>query len=124
MSESCIFCAIAADRAPAEIICREAGALAFLDIHPTAPGHTLVIPRRHVASYFELSDDEAAACFDLIKKVKASLDGEHSPGGYKIGINIGRPSGQSIMHVHIHVVPMGEKGPGRRSEVFTRGEPA
>lgn len=95
-------------------------AFAIPDKYPVRPGHTLVIPRRHVASFFELTDEELTACHELMKKTKEMVDGKYSPDGYKIGINIGRSSGQTVMHVHMHVVPMGGEQISGRSEVFVR----
>ena len=112
--KNCPFCS------PEKILFENEMARAVPDRYPVRPGHTLVVPKRHVASFFDLTEEELAACFDLIKKTKGSLDEKYSPGGYKIGINIGRSSGQTIMHAHIHVVPMGGEKPHGRSEVFTR----
>jgi diadenosine tetraphosphate (Ap4A) HIT family hydrolase len=112
--QDCPFCS------PVNVLFENDLALAIPDKYPVRPGHTLVIAKRHVPSFFDLSDEEVVACFDLIRKVKGSLDDRFSPGGYKIGINIGRSSGQTVMHAHIHVVPMGGSGPRGRSEVFTR----
>jgi diadenosine tetraphosphate (Ap4A) HIT family hydrolase len=75
------------------------------DSYPASPGHTVVIPRRHVASFFDLTPEEVAACMDLIKEEKKRLDEEFSPDGYNIGVNVGQPAGQSIFHVHIHIIP-------------------
>jgi len=75
------------------------------DSYPASPGHTLVIPRRHVASFFELTAEEVAACMQLIKEEKKLLDDEFKPDGYNIGVNVGQAGGQSIFHVHIHVIP-------------------
>ena len=114
MERDCPFCS------PEKILFENELARAIPDKYPVRPGHTLVIPRRHVASLFDLTDEEVLACFDLIKRVKAHLEDKYSPGGYKVGANIGRSSGQSVMHVHIHVVPMGGDKPLGRSEGFTR----
>ena len=75
------------------------------DSYPTSPGHTLVIPRRHVASFFELTAEEVAACMGLIQQEKALIDAEFHPDGYNIGVNVGQAAGQSILHVHIHIIP-------------------
>lgn len=75
------------------------------DSYPASPGHTLVIPRRHVASFFELTPEEVAACMDLIKFEKDHIDREFSPDGYNIGVNVGPAAGQSIFHVHLHIIP-------------------
>jgi diadenosine tetraphosphate (Ap4A) HIT family hydrolase len=75
------------------------------DTYAVSPGHTLVIPKRHVASFFDLTQDEVAACIKLINEEKNRIDGEFNPDGYNIGINVGPAAGQSILHVHIHVIP-------------------
>ena len=68
------------------------------DSYAVSPGHTVVVPKRHVAEVFDLTQDEVAACMDLINK-------EFNPDGYNIGVNIGSAAGQSILHVHIHIIP-------------------
>jgi diadenosine tetraphosphate (Ap4A) HIT family hydrolase len=75
------------------------------DSYPASPGHTLVIPRRHVASFFDLTPEEVATCMMLIKEEKRQLDEEFNPDGYNIGVNVGPAAGQSIYHVHIHIIP-------------------
>jgi diadenosine tetraphosphate (Ap4A) HIT family hydrolase len=75
------------------------------DSYPASPGHTLIIPRRHVASFFELTPEEVAACMALIKEEKKHIDVEFNPDGYNIGVNVGSAAGQSIFHVHIHIIP-------------------
>lgn len=75
------------------------------DTYAVSPGHTLVIPKRHVASFFDLTPDEVAACMDLINEEKKRIDGEFNPDGYNIGVNVGPAAGQSIFHVHIHIIP-------------------
>lgn len=75
------------------------------DSYAVSPGHTLVIPRRHVASFFELTTEEVNACMALIDEERRLLDEEFRPDGYNVGVNIGPAAGQSILHVHIHVIP-------------------
>ncbi len=75
------------------------------DSYAVSPGHTLVIPRRHVASFFELTPEEVSACMALISEERRLLDEELKPDGYNIGVNVGPAAGQSILHVHIHVIP-------------------
>ena len=75
------------------------------DTYPASPGHTLVIPRRHVASFFDLTAEEASACLALITEERMLLDKEFKPDGYNIGVNVGQAAGQSIFHVHIHLIP-------------------
>lgn len=81
--------------------------LAFVlyDTYPVSRGHCLIIPHRHVAEYFEASDDEKVAIGLLVDEMKAVIDLEHNPDGYNIGVNIGETAGQSVPHVHIHMIP-------------------
>lgn len=75
------------------------------DSYAVSPGHTVVIPRRHVASFFELTPEEVNACMALINEERKLLDEQFKPDGYNIGVNIGPAAGQSIFHVHIHIIP-------------------
>lgn len=75
------------------------------DTYAVSPGHTLVIPKRHVASFFDLTAEEVNACMALITEERKLLDDEFKPDGYNIGVNIGPAAGQSIFHVHIHIIP-------------------
>ena len=82
-------------------------ALAYVkaDEFPVSPGHVLIIPRRHVSSWFDLTKEEHAAAVDLLITTKKYLDLEYHPDGYNIGVNCGEAAGQSIMHAHLHVIP-------------------
>jgi len=79
---------------------------ATTDKYPVTKGHTLIIPNRHVSSYFDLTDEEKKDLFNLLEEVKVHLDEQHSPDGYNIGINDGAVAGQTIMRVHIHYSPI------------------
>jgi diadenosine tetraphosphate (Ap4A) HIT family hydrolase len=82
-------------------------ALAYVthDTYPVTEGHTLVIPRRHVPSLFDLTMEERLAMLELLDGARRQLDERYRPDGYNIGINDGAAAGQSIMHLHIHVMP-------------------
>lgn len=80
-------------------------AFAIPDRFPVTRGHLLVIPQRHVADYFEASPDEKAALWDLVEKARAHLHDRYAPDGFNIGINVGEAAGQTVMHLHIHVIP-------------------
>ena len=80
-------------------------AYARYDNYPVNKGHLLIIPYRHISSFFDLSVDERHAVFTLIDKAKILLDKEYSPDGYNIGINIGSEAGQTVWHAHIHLIP-------------------
>ena len=80
-------------------------AYATRDTYPVSPGHTLIIPRRHCADFFELTPDELAACIELVVAEQRALAAELKPDGYNVGVNVGSAGGQSIRHVHIHLIP-------------------
>lgn len=80
-------------------------AAAFADAFPIADGHTLVIPKRHVACLFDLSDEEQAAVWRLVALVRAKLASALSPDGFTVGVNDGPAAGQTVMHAHVHIVP-------------------
>ena len=84
-------------------------AYASYDTYPVSDHHCLIIPKRHVKDYFELSDEELIACNDLIKIVKEEIiNKDNTVKAFNIGTNIGKISGQSIMHCHIHLIPRRE----------------
>ncbi|MDB4958194.1 MAG: ATP-dependent helicase YejH [Myxococcales bacterium] len=80
-------------------------AFAFRDRFPVAPGHTLVVTRRVTPDWFTATEDERAAVFALIGDVKRQLDEELAPDGYNVGFNAGAAAGQTVMHLHVHVIP-------------------
>lgn len=80
-------------------------AYAIRDTSPVSPGHSLVIPRRHVASFFDCTPEERAAMLALLDGLKAQIDREHAPAAYNIGLNDGAAAGQTVMHVHLHLMP-------------------
>ena len=80
-------------------------AFAHFDTYPVSNGHCLVITRRHVGEYFQATAEEKAAIWDLVDQVKPIIDRDLGPDGYNVGVNIGRAAGQSIPHLHIHVIP-------------------
>ena len=97
----CPFCALAPD----EIVVARPLAIARHDLFPVSKGHTLIIPRRHVVSFFDTTAEERREMMELIDAAKALLDREHKPDGYNIGINDGAAAGQTVVHLHIHLMP-------------------
>jgi len=75
------------------------------DGYPITQGHTLIIPKRHVGSFFDISQQERQGLFELIDLAKADLDKEFKPASYNIGINDGEAAGQTVPHLHIHLIP-------------------
>ena len=80
-------------------------AYARYDSNALSKGHVLVIPRRHVADFFELTADEQSAMLDLLNEARRKIGDAHRPDGYNVGLNIGKAAGQNRMHVHLHLIP-------------------
>jgi diadenosine tetraphosphate (Ap4A) HIT family hydrolase len=80
-------------------------AFAFRDHFPVSPGHTLVITRRVTPNWFTATEAEQHALIALIDAVKRQIDEEFSPDGYNVGFNVGPVAGQTVMHLHVHVIP-------------------
>ena len=83
----------------------QGGVLVFKDAYPISPGHTLVIPRRHVKSLFELGGEEREDLFQALSRAKGLLVSEMKPDGFNIGINDGIAAGQTVFHLHVHLIP-------------------
>ena len=101
MSKNCLFCSAP----PEQVLIEHSHALALRDSYPVSPGHSLIIPRRHVVTFFDATDEERLAMLKLLDEMKTRLDREHKPDGFNIGINNGAAAGQTVMHLHIHLIP-------------------
>lgn len=101
MSEACPFCL----PPPVRIIAADEWAFVVRDAFPVSPGHTLIIPRRHVGSFFAITPIERESLLYLLEQAKVVLDREFHPAGYNIGINDGASAGQTVPHLHIHLIP-------------------
>lgn len=100
---NCIFCDCidSKDRFVAE----NELAFAIYDAFPVNEGHVLVIPKRHFRSFFEATKAEVAAIYDLLHEARALLEVRLKPDGYNVGVNIGEAAGQTVMHLHVHLIP-------------------
>ncbi len=97
----CLFCTPPGDR----IFFRDELVIGLWDAYPVSPGHALLIPRRHIPTWFEASARERSALIGAIDAAKAVIEIDHRPNGYNIGINCGAAAGQTIFHLHIHLIP-------------------
>ena len=101
----CLFC----NSKISGIACENEFAYASYDTYPVSEHHCLIIPKRHVMDYFELTNEELIACNNLIRIIKEDiLDKDKTVKAFNIGANVGKISGQSIMHCHIHLIPRRE----------------
>lgn len=99
-SDDCPFCFLG-DR----IVAENDLAAAVRDLEPAARGHTLVIPKRHCRSFFDLTPAEVAACHALLQGERDALAKQYRPDGYNVGVNDGAQAGQSVPHTYIHLIP-------------------
>jgi len=97
--QNCPFCG------EPEIVIENELVFAHYDSYPVNAGHCLIIPRRHVAEYFQATAEEKTAIWALVDEMKVIIDEEYKPDGYNIGVNIGGAAGQSVPHIHIHMIP-------------------
>ena len=98
-NKECIFCQMK------DYILENELAYAIYDKYPVGKGHMLFIPKRHVKDFFDITKEEREAIFELIDEGKRLLDEKYSPDSYNVGINCGEHAGQTIMHVHVHLIP-------------------
>ena len=95
----CVFCK------KIETVFENENAVAFFDKFPVSKGHMLIITKCHKETFFDLSEEEKISILDLLNKCKKFLDDKYKPDGYNIGCNCGISAGQSVMHVHMHIIP-------------------
>ncbi len=97
----CPFCKVPDD----EIVASNMRCYARWDKFPVSEGHILIISFRHFADYFEANGEEVTALWQLIHQLKPMLDRRFSPAGYNVGVNVGAAAGQSVPHLHVHMIP-------------------
>lgn len=97
--KECIFCD------PKDVIFENDNAVAVMDGYPVSDGHMLIISKRHVKDFFELTENEIASMFWLSLQAKEYIEKKYHPSGYNVGFNIGKSGGQTIPHCHMHIIP-------------------
>jgi diadenosine tetraphosphate (Ap4A) HIT family hydrolase len=98
---TCPFCTLQPER----IVEENDHAVWIYDGFPVSPGHSLIIPRRHVGSFFEVSTEERIAMLALLDKAKMTVEEKYQPNAFNIGINDGPAAGQTVPHLHLHLIP-------------------
>ena len=104
MNAECLFCRIAAGEIPADVVHSDDEVIVFRDVNPQAPTHVLAIPRRHVASAHELGPADGGLLGSLFAALRATADAEGLGDGYRIVTNVGPAAGQSVEHLHLHLL--------------------
>jgi histidine triad (HIT) family protein len=122
MSADCIFCQIAAGRIPCTRVHEDEVCLAFMDINPISPGHTLIIPKRHYTYVMEMPPDEVGHIGSLVPRLAGAVKGALGAEGINLLENNGPSAGQVVMHVHFHLIPrwpgdgLGFRWPARKAD--------
>jgi histidine triad (HIT) family protein len=104
----CIFCKIVAGQIPCTKVYEDEAVLAFMDINPIAPGHTLVVPKKHCEAIREMSAEEAGALFRVVPALAAAVQNSVGAAGLNVLQNNGRVAGQAVDHLHVHLIPRRE----------------
>lgn len=122
--QDCIFCKIVKNEIPSLRIYEDESTVAMLDVKPLAPGHTVVIPKEHLALFEDLSDDISHKIFstarEALKMIKRSA---LNPDAFTIGINDGKAAGQFVPHLHVHIIPRYEKDGGGSVHTIVQNPP-
>ena len=103
-NKTCPFCNVEREK-----ILETEMSFAIYDGFPVNEGHALIIPKRHTANYFDLSLEEQKDCIELLNRVKLIVQEKYNPDGFNVGININEAAGQTVPHVHIHLIPRYEE---------------
>lgn len=119
----CLFCKIIAKQIPAYVVYEDDRAMAFLDIKPRSPGHTMVIPKYHSPNFLELPEAEVGPLFVAVKRVTDMLVAKLRCDGITVGINQGRASGQEVDHLHVHLMPRWTGDGGSPVQVVVNNPP-
>lgn len=98
---SCPFCEPSTDR----VFFERPEVIGLWDGFPVTPGHALLVPRRHVATWFDATSEEQAALLAGIQLARDAIEIDHQPHGFNVGMNLGEVAGQTVPHLHVHVIP-------------------
>lgn len=103
--EDCVFCKIIAGEIPSTAVYEDDDFLAILDVNPAARGHVIILPKKHAANIFEMDEEDAAKVFPVAKKIASALKKTYDCDGVNILQNNGEAAGQTVFHLHVHVIP-------------------
>lgn len=102
--DDCLFCKIVAKEVPSDVVFESDDVLAFRDINPAAPTHVLFIPKRHISSAKDLRADDAPVVGEIFEAIASVAEQEGVADGYRVVTNVGRDAGQSVFHLHLHLI--------------------
>ncbi len=99
----CLFCD--KENQKFQLMAKNDFCVARWDQFPVSPGHALIIPKKHITSFFDLKEEEVVKMFSLLREAKEIIQKEHHPDGFNIGVNDGEAAGRTIHHIHMHLIP-------------------
>ncbi len=123
MSMDCLFCKIISGEIPSYKIYEDDIAYAFLDIYPTSEGHTIVLPKKHFRRFTEMSEEDVSSLFVSVSRVARAVEKALEVPGSNIGLNNGEVAGQSVPHVHVHIIPRRENDKGGSMHTIVNQHP-
>lgn len=106
IATDCVFCQIIRREVPASVVYEDDQVMVFLSNHPVNVGHTLVVPKKHYIDIFDISEQEAAYLFTIVKRVASAVRSATATEGIRIVQNNGADAGQVVFHLHIHIIPL------------------
>ncbi|PQV43119.1 HIT family protein [Methanohalophilus euhalobius] len=119
----CLFCRIVNEEIPSHKVYEDEHAYAFLDIYPTSRGHTVVLPKEHITSFLEMSEEKTAELFASVNRIAKKVIAVTEAPGVNIGINNGLVAGQTVPHVHVHIIPRYENDGGGSMHTIVDSNP-
>lgn len=122
MDQNCIFCKIIQGEIPSAKVYEDEEVFAFLDISQVTKGHTLIIPKKHVENIYETNEEIASSLFARVPKIANALKKAYQPAGINILNNNGKAAGQTVFHIHIHLIPRYDESDGFDAKWVTNNE--
>lgn len=119
----CLFCKIIAGDIPSHTIYEDDFVYAFLDIYPCSEGHTIVLPKQHFTRFTDMSEKEAASLFSSVNKIAKVVEDALELDAMNIGINNGEIAGQTVPHVHVHIIPRRDNDNGGSMHTIVETKP-
>ncbi len=119
----CVVCKIINKKIPAEIIYEDDKFMAFLDVHPSAPGHTMVVTKKHVSTMFDLETNKLGELYKKVCEIALAIkNSEIKATGFNIGVNHWKTAGQELEHLHVHIIPRFEGDGGGAIQSIVNNE--
>lgn len=119
----CLFCRIISGEVPSHKVYEDEHSYAFLDIYPTSRGHTVVLPKEHITSFLEMNEEKTAELFASVNRIAKKVIAVTDAPGVNIGINNGLVAGQTVPHVHVHIIPRYENDGGGSMHTIVDSNP-